>query len=119
MFSMSTSSIDLVQTHSSLALNQLSEEDRKVVARLKQTYPSHILAAVFQDAELSKGTKRRRSFDPGLILFRSSRMGEVPVEGIYRLVNATSVQRPLPRQRHIHFVNDNIAEQFGLPRFAL
>jgi hypothetical protein len=56
MFSISSSSIDLVQTHSALALNQLSEDDRKVVARLQQTYPSHILAAVFQDAELSQGT---------------------------------------------------------------
>jgi hypothetical protein len=57
MFSISTTSIDLDQTHSSLALHQLSEEDRKVVARLKQTYPSHILAAVFQDAEVSQGTE--------------------------------------------------------------
>jgi hypothetical protein len=57
MFSTSTSSIDLVQTHSSLALSQLSEEDRKVVARLKQAYPSHILAAIFQDSEPSQGTK--------------------------------------------------------------
>ena len=57
MFSISTSSIDLVHTHSALALSQLSEDDRKVVARLKQTYPSHILAAVFQDTELAQGTK--------------------------------------------------------------
>lgn len=56
MFSLSNSSTDLVQMHSSLALNQLSEEDRKIVARLKQTYPSHILAAVFQDAEHSHRT---------------------------------------------------------------
>ncbi|KAF2673021.1 hypothetical protein BT63DRAFT_410077 [Microthyrium microscopicum] len=46
---MSTTTMELVQPTSSLALNQLSEEDRKLVARLKQTYPSHILDAVFQD----------------------------------------------------------------------
>jgi hypothetical protein len=56
MFTLSNSSIDLAQMHSSLALNTLSEEDRKIVAQLKQTYPSHILAAIFQDAELSQGT---------------------------------------------------------------
>ena len=119
MFSISTSSIDLAHTHSSLALNQLSEEDRKVVARLKQTYPSHILAAVFQDTELSQGAKRLRPLRPGLIPFRSSRVGEVPLERIYRFVHTMSVQRPFPGQRHIHFINDNITEQFGLPRFAL
>ena len=39
--------MEFVQLPSSLALNQLSEEDRKLVAKLKQTYPAHLLDSVF------------------------------------------------------------------------
>lgn len=118
MFSISSSSIDLVQTHSALALNQLSEDDRKVVARLKQTYPLHILAAVFQDAELSQGTAIA-PLAAGLIQSRPTHMGQIPRKGINRLFYAMPVERPLPRQRRIHIVHDNIAEQFGVSRLAL
>jgi hypothetical protein len=45
----STTAMEATDQPSSLALNQLSEDDRKLVARLKQLYPSHILESVFQE----------------------------------------------------------------------
>jgi hypothetical protein len=108
MSSMSTTTIDLAQTHSSLALLQLSEEDRKVVARLKQSYPSHILAAIFQDTELSQGTK-----SPPLLELQSNSIqidprGKSTARGnpppLPRYVSPTSLlstaTRTLRRQRH-------------------
>jgi hypothetical protein len=53
---MNATTIDMVpQPPSALALNQLSEEDRRLVAKLKDTYPSHILESVFGDAIKASG----------------------------------------------------------------
>jgi len=58
---MSTTLMEAVDPSNSLALNQLSEEDRKLVARLKQLYPSHILESVFQEGFPPVGESKHKS----------------------------------------------------------
>jgi hypothetical protein len=89
---MNSTTIDVAsQPPSALALNQLSEEDRRLVAKLKHTYPLHILESVFGDAIQESGMLSQEIQSAELIRYRTNESARVPLAPrVDRLVYSVS-----------------------------